>query len=244
MYQRMANIIAKNDTKLLPKELSYYHMRNTGLTINRGDATENTHQISNVPLSYLMGGILIIMEVETMTVLEGAGAENLLKTINIVSHPSSTQMTSFYYADILSNQPGLPMGEFCKQHLAFIKPNKGTNLANNNMVGKNARNQGAQFISIQYGPDDEKSGDAKEMDLFFNLLAGSPSNTKQQMAGTAGRGCAFMLKDIGLRYTPTVIEKPTMIDASVDYGVRRMEQPAVIDPLTKKAINIIPDTRF
>jgi hypothetical protein len=165
MYNNFAKIFKKYNSILLGQEYSYeYRGRNLG----------------NVPLSKLMGKVVIIVDRNNNTFLE---SQSFYEYVNMTS--SSIFMREKRFSEIKSLSKDEELIEFNKIGMTICMPDKGNNPSNPN--SKIVRETGSQFLAMRYQLNDDN---LKENNEFFNE-----------------NGFAFVLKPEKLRFLAANLEE-------------------------------------
>lgn len=181
MFQSLAKTLEEYNAFLLGKEYSY---ENGGK--NFGD----------IPLSQLMGKIVIIVDKTNNSFLE---CPEFYEYVNMTS--SSVFMRALHYYDIKYTPDMNELIEFNKQNMTIGMPDKGANPANPSAMVM--REMGVQMLAMRYPYVD---ANVEESDAFFEK-----------------EGCAFVLKPEALRFVPVKVELPPPQDPSLSYATRTVQ---------------------
>jgi hypothetical protein len=154
----------------------------------------NTKNLSDVPLSELMGKVVIIVDGTNTSFLD-------LKFNEYVNMLSSTaQMRGLRYYDIKYTPD---MNELIRHNMSYLTigmPDKGSNPACPSSILMRA--YGVQLLALRYQSVDSN---VEENNAFFD-----------------DSGHAFVLKPDNLRYKPIIIADATKQDDRVSYGTQRL----------------------
>jgi len=194
MYKKFGQLLKDISGKLMGPDYSYEYKDTSGHVRNFGD----------VPLSKMMGKIIIIVDRSNTTCLcEDCEEEcgEFYEFVNMTSN--STFMQLLRYNDIQYTQTPDELINQNRRAMSIGVPDKGPNPANPSSAVM--RSLGVQMLAMRYQSVDSN---VEENDLFFNE-----------------NGHAFVLKPANLRAQITVIDDPIPQDPALFYTTRKLDTP-------------------
>jgi hypothetical protein len=178
MYQTLAKQLQKVQARLLPKEY---------------DGEFQGQNMGNVPLSQLLGKIVLVVDRSNPTFLE---CPEFYSFVNLTSH--SVFCRALRYYDIQFSPDQQELTAYNKQNMTVALPDEGANPSNPN--GVVLRETGCQFLAMRYSQTDSF---LEESEAFFNA-----------------QHTAFVLKPEPLRFVPETAPMPDPQTPAVSFAPR------------------------